>query len=157
MGIDEMPRQFTDNKGQKWNISITIWKTRFVRDRLPLDLFNRSDWAELMDSLGSRFAYIWWLVQDQAKELGVSDVQFEERLYGEGILFDASMEFMAELADFFRRVGNPQKFVEMTDAARTALERDRKLEMDPKKMADFRDLLETIVGEPSTAGDKSPD
>ena len=152
-----MPRQFTDNKGEKWTISITLWKTRYVRERLPLDIFNPNDWTELMTCLGSRFAYVWWLLQDQAKELNVDAEEFERRLYGGTYLLDASAEFQAELADFFRRLGGHEKWAKATDAARTAMEKDHALEMDPEKMEEYQALLESLMSQPSMLGDRSPD
>lgn len=151
-----MPRQFTDNKGQKWTITITLKKCRYVRERLPLDIFNPEDWQELLKSLGSRLAYVWWLVQDQAQELEVSDEQFEERLYGKGIADNASNEFLAEMADFFRRLGQ-EGMVTGTDVARIAMEKFQKRAMDPEYMEAMRTHLEGLVNPASMPGAKSPD
>ncbi len=151
-----MPRQFKDNKGQQWTITITLKKCRYVRDRLPLDIFNPADWTELIDSLANRLAYVWWLVADQAKELDVSDEQFEERLYGKGIADNASNEFLAELADFFRRL-DQTLLVTLTDLARELHEKQKKRATDPKVTEEIRRKIEEITNPVSMPGAKSPD
>jgi len=151
-----MPRQFTDNTGQKWTISITLKKARFVRERLDCDLFNPEDWQELLQSLGTRLAFVWYLVADQAKELELTDEQFEARLYGEGVADNCSNEFLAELADFFRRLGQPG-MVTGTDVARESMERHQKRAMDPEFLQAMRSHLETLTRPLDMPGSKSPD
>jgi hypothetical protein len=76
---------------------------------------NPQHYARILDSLTDRLTYVCLLCEDQAKELEVDVDEFEDRLMGEGYADAASMAFLEESHDFFRRLGQkgPARLAEL--------------------------------------------
>ncbi|MCC9645020.1 hypothetical protein LOC71_22310 [Rhodopirellula sp. JC740] len=96
-------KTFSDNRGQIWNLSLTLGKVRKVRDVLGLDLLNLNHSQQLQASLTDRLAYVYLLCEEQAKGLDIDADEFEERLYGKAS--EASQALMGESVTFFRKLG----------------------------------------------------
>lgn len=75
-----------------------------MRETLGLDLLNPQHHLQVLSSLTDRLSFVFLLVEDQAKELGLDVDQFEQRLYGKGVAARASIAFLTELESFFRRL-----------------------------------------------------
>lgn len=58
-----------------------------------------------MNSLTDRLAFVFLLVEEQAKDRGVDAEALELLFYGEGVASAASMSFLKELESFFQRLG----------------------------------------------------
>lgn len=93
---------FTDNKGYRWTISVTVGDLKRVRAAVGIDLASLTPQAllelstkpiELVDTL-----YV--LCEKEAKEVGVSDESFGERLCGDS-LERATEAFVEAMIDFF--------------------------------------------------------
>ena len=98
-------QSFKDNEGHSWNIALTLGKVRQLREKLGLELLNKEHHWQVMNSETDRLAFVFLLVEDQAKEIGLDADTFEERLYGDGIADGASIAFLRELQSFFQRLG----------------------------------------------------
>ena len=102
---------FKDNRGQEWQIVLNVYEMKRIRAALGIDLVNvialDKDGAVKVDLI-DRVAndpcllvdILWVLVEGQAKEIGVSDVEFGSALAGEAIE-NATKAFLDELVDFF--------------------------------------------------------
>jgi hypothetical protein len=98
-------KTFKDNEGQIWNLSLTLGKTRKLREKLGLDLLNPNHYLQILNSLTDRLAFAFLLVEDQAKAIGVDADAFEERLYGDMFSTEASLAFLEETESFFLKLG----------------------------------------------------
>lgn len=98
-------QSFKDNEGQTWNVSLTIGKVRQLREKLGLDLLDTQHHLQVMNSLTDRLAFVFLLVEEQAKDRGIDAEALELRFYGEGVASAASMSFLKELESFFQRLG----------------------------------------------------
>lgn len=104
-------KSFKDNQGRSWEIALNVHEMKRIRAVLGVDLVNvitlDKDSAVKVD-LVDRIAndpcllvdILWVLVEFQAKEEGVSDVDFGSSLSGEAIA-SATAAFLDELVDFF--------------------------------------------------------
>lgn len=90
---------------QDWTLSLNLSKVRKLRDKLGLEIFNPAHYHQILESLVDRLAFVALLCEDQAKEIGVSGDEFEERLHGDGFVTRASLAFLRETADFFHSLG----------------------------------------------------
>ncbi len=89
---------FKDSLGQEWNLKITIGTMRRIKSELDLDLAAMMQKAEGVDLM--TFVDILYVIcREQCVDAGISDEQFGERLYGDG-LESASDAFMNAYADF---------------------------------------------------------
>jgi len=98
-------QSFKDAEGRSWNIALTIGKVRQLREKLGLDLLDTQHHLQVINSLTDRLAFVFLLVEDQAKDDGLSAEELEIRFYGEGIASAASIAFLKELENFFQRLG----------------------------------------------------
>lgn len=102
-------KTFTDNEGQIWTLSLSLQKTRKMREALGLDLFNPQHYLQILNSLTDRLAFVFLLCEQSAKEIDVNADQFEMRLYDkpgkEGISQRASLSFLEETEAFFLLLG----------------------------------------------------
>lgn len=98
-------QSFKDAEGRSWNIALTIGKVRQLREKLGLDLLDTQHHLQVINSLTDRLAFVFLLVEDQAKDDGLSPEELELRFYGEGIASAASIAFLKELENFFQRLG----------------------------------------------------
>ena len=102
---------FKDSTGREWRLVINVNEVKRVRAALGIDLANvisiGKDGA-VVDGFIDRLAndpcllvdILWVLVEAQAKEAGISDVEFGSSLAGESIE-TATRAFLDELVDFF--------------------------------------------------------
>ena len=102
---------FKDSNGQDWQIILNVLQMKRVRAALGIDLVNvitlDKDGAVKVDLI-DRIAndpcllvdILWVLVESEAKEEGVTDVDFGSSLAGESIT-EATKAFLDELVDFF--------------------------------------------------------
>lgn len=97
-------KSFKDNQEQKWTLQLTLGKVRKYREKLGIDLLNPQHYMQVLQSLTERLTFCFFLCEEQAKELGVSVDDFEERLYGEGVAAEASTAFLTEAEFFFRKL-----------------------------------------------------
>jgi hypothetical protein len=98
--------QFTDSKGQVWELSINVASLRRVKDKLQLDLTrviaqDDNTLAKLADP-ETLANVLWVLVEGQAEAKGISPESFAEGLAGESI-DSATESLLQELSDFFPR------------------------------------------------------
>lgn len=100
-------KTFSDNRGQIWNLSLTLGKVRKVRDALGLDLLNPNHYQQILSSLTDRLAYAFLLCEEQAKGLDIDADEFEGRIYGK--TSEASHALLGESASFFRLLGPDQE------------------------------------------------
>lgn len=98
-------QSFKDAEGETWNIALTIGKVRQLREKLGLDLLDTQHHLQVMNSLTDRLAFVFLLVEEQAKLREVDAEELELRFYGEGVASAASLSFLRELENFFQRLG----------------------------------------------------
>ena len=98
-------KTFTDNRGEIWTLALTLGKTRKLREALGLDLLAPPNYLQILGSLTDRLAFVFLLVEDKAKEIGVDADAFEERLYGGDYATNASIAFLEETELFFQKLG----------------------------------------------------
>jgi hypothetical protein len=100
-----MMKTFKDNQKQTWQINLTLQKVRSLREKLGLDLLNPQHYMQVLGSLTDRLAFVFLLVEDEAKKLGIDIDAFESRLYGDGVAQEVGIAFLAECELFFRKLG----------------------------------------------------
>src|SRR5574344_83102 len=104
-------RSFKDRSGQDWQIVLNVYQMKPIRAALGIDLVNvitldkdRDVKVDVIDRIASDPCLLadilWVLVEGQAKELGIGDVEFGSALAGEATE-DAARAFLDELVDFF--------------------------------------------------------
>ncbi len=102
---------FKDNQGREWQIALNVYEMKRIRAVLGVDLVNvitldkeGAVKVDLVDRIANDpcllVDILWVLVESQAKEEGVSDVEFGSSLSGEAIA-SATAAFLDELVDFF--------------------------------------------------------
>ena len=104
-------RNFKDNRGRSWQIALNVYEMKRVRSILGVDLVNvialgkdGKVQVDLIDRIANDpcllVDILWVLVEAEAKEQGVSDVDFGSSLAGAAIE-EATKAFLDELVDFF--------------------------------------------------------
>ena len=104
-------RNFKDNRGRSWQIALNVYEMKRVRAILGVDLVNvialgkdGKVQVDLIDRIANDpcllVDILWVLVEAEAKEQGVSDVDFGSSLAGAAIE-EATKAFLDELVDFF--------------------------------------------------------
>ena len=104
-------RNFKDNRGRSWQIALNVYEMKRVRSVLGVDLVNvialgkdGKVQVDLIDRIANDpcllVDILWVLVEAEAKEQGVSDVDFGSSLAGAAIE-EATKAFLDELVDFF--------------------------------------------------------
>ena len=133
---------FKDNRGRSWTIALNVYEMKRIRATLGIDLVNVVTLdrdgdvkVDLVDRIANDpcllVDILWVLVEPQAREDGVSDVDFGSSLAGDAIT-EATGAFLDELVDFFpgakrlflkKAVEVSRKYTgEMTAALEKALE-----------------------------------
>ena len=133
---------FKDNQGRSWNFALNVWEMKRIRASLGVDLVNAvalgkdgNVQADLVDRIANDpcllVDILWVVCEDQAKEDGVSDVDFGSSLAGDAVE-EATRAFLDELVDFFpgarrlflrKAVELARRYAAQTDAAlKAALE-----------------------------------
>ena len=133
---------FKDNQGRSWEFALNVWEMKRIRAALGLDLVNAvvvgkdgNVQADLVDRVANDpcllVDILWVVCEAQAKEDGVSDIDFGSSLAGDAIE-EATRAFLDELVDFFpgarrlflrKAVDLARKFAAETGAAlKAALE-----------------------------------
>ena len=157
-------RNFTDNRGRSWQIALSVYEMKRIRAILGIDLVNvitldrdGNVKVDLVDRIANDpcllVDILWVLVESQAKEEGVSDVEFGSSLSGEAIA-SATAAFLDELVDFFpgakrlflaKAVDLARKFDgEMTEALAKALE-------DPAFESRIRESMNSSPSSPGSS------
>tara|TARA_R110002073_G_scaffold20209_5_gene72810 strand:- start:15660 stop:16205 length:546 start_codon:yes stop_codon:yes gene_type:complete len=102
-------KTFSDNKGEIWTLSLTLQKTRKMREALGLDLLAPNHYLQILNSLTDQMAFVFLLCEEKATAMKVDADQFEERLYDtpqrDGVSTEASLAFIQETEVFFQRLG----------------------------------------------------
>ena len=102
---------FTDNQKRTWQIALNVYEMKRIRAALGIDLVNvitLDKNGEVKVDLIDRIAndpcllvdILWVLCEAEAKEDGVTDVDFGSSLAGDAIE-EATKAFLDELVDFF--------------------------------------------------------
>ena len=100
-------RNFKDNAGRTWTVTLNVWAVKNVRDALGVDLLDLG--ADAKDDNGLLYRLIadpvllvdvlYVVCKDQADEANVTDEQFGRAMAGDAI-DGATKAFLEELADF---------------------------------------------------------
>lgn len=99
-------RTFKDTTGHSWEVKLTVGKLLAVKQNMGLNLLDHPD--QVPDDIPTLMDLLWFTCIDEAKALGLTDIQFGERLDG-GALADAVNAWMEEWADFFTRLAPAKK------------------------------------------------
>jgi len=99
-------RTFKDTAGHSWEVKLTVGKLLAVKQNMGVNLLDHPD--QIPDDIPTLMDLLWFTCIDEAKALGLSDIQFGERLDG-GALADAVDAWMEEWADFFTRLAPAKK------------------------------------------------
>lgn len=94
---------FKDTTGREWLVVVNVAQVKRVREQLRINLADPNE-GNLLEQLTDPVTFVdvlFVLCQSQAKEAGVSDVQFGESMGGDA-LDDGLMALGGALADFFR-------------------------------------------------------
>lgn len=94
---------FKDTTGREWLVVVNVAQVKRVREQLKINLADPNE-GNLLEQLTDPVTFVdvlFVLCQSQAKEAGVSDVQFGESMGGDA-LDEALMALGGALADFFR-------------------------------------------------------
>ena len=135
-------QNFKDRDGREWQVVLNVFQMKRVRAALGVDLINVIELdkdgqvrVDMIDRIANDpcllVDILWVLVEAEAKEQGVSDVDFGSSLAGAAIE-EATKAFLDELVDFFpgakrlflaKAVDLARKFDgEMTEVLAKALE-----------------------------------
>ena len=139
-------QSFKDNEGQTWNVALTIGKVRQLREKLGLDLLDTQHHLQVMNSLTDRLAFVFLLVEEQAKDRGIDAEELELRFYGEGVAASASISFLRELENFFQRLGQTV-LARLTASSIEAMEKAQRRLDDLLKSGKVDSLLEQATKE----------
>ena len=102
---------FKDRDGREWQVVLNVFQMKRIRAALGVDLINVIELdkdgqvrVDMIDKIANDpcllVDILWVLVETQAKDEGVSDVDFGSSLAGEAITA-ATSAFLDELVDFF--------------------------------------------------------
>jgi hypothetical protein len=96
--------QFTDLKGQVWNIEITIADVKRLRNRMDLDVLaitgdKREEVIERLADPITMFDVLYVTVEPQAQKLGINDEEFGLRV-GMELIEKASVLWWEALVNF---------------------------------------------------------
>lgn len=137
-----MPHTFKDGNGKQFTIELTLGSVRMVRGKFALDLFNESDWTQLMSSLLDRLTYVWWLCKEQAEAYGYDIVAFDQALCSGNAANLASDAWLEELIVFYEGLSQV-KLQKLTKAYLTGTQAER----IKFGTSEFEDLLkQTLSG-----------
>ena len=139
-------QSFKDAEGETWNIALTIGKVRQLREKLGLDLLDTQHHLQVMNSLTDRLAFVFLLVEEQAKLREVDAEELELRFYGEGVASAASLSFLRELENFFQRLGQTVQ-ARLTESSIEAMGKAQQRLDDLLKSGKVDSLLEQATKE----------
>jgi hypothetical protein len=93
---------FKDSKGREWTVTVDTTTVKPVRAATEVDLLDTSGrmLERLADEPSLLVDVLWVLCSDEAKQRGVSDVQFGQALVGDSI-DAATTALMEAVTDFF--------------------------------------------------------
>ena len=139
-------QSFKDAEGETWNIALTIGKVRQLREKLGLDLLDTQHHLQVMNSLTDRLAFVFLLVEEQAKLREIDAEELELRFYGEGVASAASLSFLRELENFFQRLGQTVQ-ARLTESSIEAMGKAQQRLDDLLKSGKVDSLLEQATKE----------
>lgn len=98
-------KTFVDTTGIEHTVAITIGLARRLKSRSvsPVDLFDPEQLAKVIDDMYLRFDLLW--AASEASARGMTVDQFDIALASEPVFVAANDALMAELRDFFQRLG----------------------------------------------------
>lgn len=67
---------FKDEQSRTWTLDITILDVRRLREFAKVDIMESDSLSELFDSEELQYEVVWYLVEKQAKEFNVDELQF---------------------------------------------------------------------------------
>lgn len=130
-------RQFKDENGKPWTLSVNIGTVKAVKSLAKIDLLDLRD-GNLFTDLASDPVklgdVLWVLCQEEAKAAGIGELQFATALAGDA-LEAATAALLEEIVDFFPK---PQR-----EVLRKALSKGRQLQEQQMAKA-LRQLEDTI-------------
>lgn len=100
--------KFTDTEGRVWNVQLSVYLAKQVKQRLNVDLLNEQiheTLASLTDDIVKGVDVLYVLCSQQAEKNNVTDEEFGRSLSGD-VLFDGINAMVEALIDFFP---NPKK------------------------------------------------
>lgn len=136
--------QFQDKKGRTWRLDLTVGAVRRVKETCGVvDLYAALEGTvliQLATDLPLFVDVLWTIIEPQAREAGVTDIDFGEAMAGEQ-LEAATEAFIEALAGFFVRPGQQaaiRAVAEKTNQTLGAMARvaiDRVNAIDPDQIA----------------------
>lgn len=142
-------RQFKDENGRPWTLSVNIGTVKAVKSLAKVDMLDLRDGSLFSDLASDPVKLgdvLWVLCMEEAKAAGISEIQFATALAGDA-LESATNALLEEIVDFFPR---PQR-----EVLRKALSKGRDMQEKQLTRA-LRQLEETIDNwqpeEPATSG-----
>lgn len=141
-------KQFADSNGQVWPLTVNGYTVKRCRDLLSIDIGEpTSGDPPLLTRLGTDLVFLvdllYVVCKPKADELGLTDIQFAERLEGDSLQL-AYSAWMEEWRDFFQKLRQPHKaraIAEQTEmVARAMAEADKAMASDGFKAMTERKL-----------------
>jgi len=144
-------RQFKDENGKPWTLTVNIGTVKKVRSLAKIDLLDLrdgnlfSDLAEDPIKLGD---VLWVLCEEEAKTAGISELQFAAALAGDA-LEGATNALLEEIVDFFPK---PQREILRKALAKGREVQERQME---KAMKQLEEAIEAWHPEGEPSGNSS--
>ncbi len=131
-----------DLKGREWKLSITVGSVKRVDSELNLNIYKVADKDFLKTIIEDPIKFIdmlFVLVEDQAKELDVDDIEFGKSFDGDAIAKSVNL-FLEELVNFFP----PSKRESLKKALAMTMEMTEKTGREMLKKLDEFDIDKEI-------------
>lgn len=93
-------RPFRDALGRDWNLHITCWEERCLRELHGVDLLDVKSFGQAVDNTAKLVECLWSLCQEKAMTVGVTEQQFLRGLAGDEF-GEAREAFVQAAIDFF--------------------------------------------------------
>jgi len=131
-----------DLKGREWKLSITVGSVKRVKSELNLDIYNVANKDFLKAIIEDPIKFIdmlFVLVEDQAEDLDVDDIEFGKSFDGDTIA-ESVNSFLEELVNFFP----PSKRESLKKALAMTMEMTEKAGQEMVKKLDEFDLDKAV-------------
>jgi len=158
-------RNFKDNAGRTWTVTLNVWAVKNVRDTLSVDLLDLGGDAKDDNGLLYRLIadpvllvdVLYVVCKDQADQANVTDEQFGRAMAGDAI-DGATRAFLEELADFTPSPRDRARARKVIDATWKLIDRaqdvlDARADAELAKAADA--ALEALGAVSESQGDES--
>ena len=97
---------FKDQENRTWIVSITILDVKRLREHVGVRLTDSDSLSELFDDESQQYEVMWYLVEAQARKLGVDEVAFAT-VFTENFAV-ATKALVEAIQLFFRQTGRPE-------------------------------------------------